>query len=465
MFINIEDWYDPYTSWYFDYYGSSDIETFEDQPCGTTTFVGSNPVASLIVSWDDPLQIHNIRNDLLNSFEVVCSMVSGGKGLFSNIFKASPATSLSTDSKIYNSSDLSAEMEGLSLFSNYSLRVEHMPWSYYPSSPITTSVKVDTGSGILQADIQITIVNPKPAKVEIAADQSTTVLADALSYDISGFFHDYLGRDMIWGVTKTDGSPLPGWITFIEDSKIITASAGALQSEVVLVRVITDDLKMANQTFTIRIINNDPVAITSTTFQETVYEGVTIDHTVDLSTLFNPEADPNQSLSFITMYVPSWLSQTQTGSSVRFQGTAPHSAIGNHKIRVIADDNYDQTVNNFTFIVVENYPPVAPSSFPTTINAIQSQLKMVTLPEFTDAEGDVITYSMFFNDGTAINSSWITFDPSSRTITCVPHDLLTSPVELVLTVKDEANDAFNTSIFLHINFSPKDNPAIVERTK
>jgi hypothetical protein len=181
------------------------------------------------------------------------------------------------------------------------------------------------------------------------------------------------------------------------------------------------------------------------------------------------DSDTNQSLTYTITGKPTWITDSKTGVIFTLNGTAPHSDIGDHNVTFKASDSYDYIEDNLTITIALNDAPVAPiapaAALNKTIHSFEGKNESTTYPVFTDPEGDTITYSMTNNDGTPINSTWITFDPATRILNYLPIASLSTPLILKLIATDTHNPDVSNDITFNINFAPRDNPAVVSRTK
>jgi len=137
---------------------------------------------------------------------------------------------------------------------------------------------------------------------------------------------------------------------------------------------------------------------------------------------------------------------------------------GVHRVQITADDGYNKTLDILTINVEENDPPQKPVSFPTSFISYEDTADTTIFPPFNDDEGDSITYTMQYKNGSSLDSSWINFDPLTRSLSYTPYLGLPSLITLTLTTNDAFNSAIETDISMTIKFKPKDNPSIVDRT-
>jgi hypothetical protein len=137
--------------------------------------------------------------------------------------------------------------------------------------------------------------------------------------------------------------------------------------------------------------------------------------------------------------------------------------IGDHTITFRASDSFSYSDASFTLTVKENKPPTPPATF-ADINVFEGVQLNHTVEAFIDPEGNPIAYSMTFNNGSALDASWITFDSSTRNVSITAPSTMTSPVLLNIIADDYLNPPSSGVVTLRINFKPKDNSTVVMRT-
>lgn len=340
-----------------------------------------------------------------------------------------------------------------------------MPCAYAYDNPMTIVVKVDTGvNSLQQVEAALTVTNYPPFIKTPAATQTTTALNTTITYDVTDLFEDLDDRVLTYSASKQDGTAIPTWVTFSPTTKVFTINTSQVRQVDVNVTVTNVDGKTANQTFNIAITNTAPSA-TLPTSSITKFENITFTHPIDVSTLFAAESDPNQVLSFTASGVPTWLTATWDSSTISLSGTAPHSAIGTHNIVFNASDTFDFALHTFSIVIIENFGPTKPGSFKTSYQGLEGLYEEEQIQTFNDIEGNPLTYSMTFKDGSAVNdSSWASFNPTTRKLNILPTSLVSHPQVFTLFVTDGYNPTEQVDITININYKPKDNPAVVVRS-
>lgn len=71
---------------------------------------------------------------------------------------------------------------------------------------------------------------------------------------------------------------------------------------------------------------------------------------------------------------------------------------------------------------------------------------------------------MVFNNGSALDPAWITFDPATRVIQYRSPLTIGSPIQLKISAADAHNVPTDVVINYVTDFAPKDNPAVSVRT-
>ena len=117
--------------------------------------------------------------------------------------------------------------------------------------------------------------------------------------------------------------------------------------------------------------------------------------------------------------------------------------------------------STFPISVIENKPPTAPSC--PDISTTETTGGTYTVPVFTDPEGDTVTYSVKFNNGSAL-ASWITFSPVTRVLVYHSPSYITSPIQLLISAADAYNPPTTVVINYKTDFAPKDNSSVILRS-
>ena len=124
----------------------------------------------------------------------------------------------------------------------------------------------------------------------------------------------------------------------------------------------------------------------------TVYDNISFTKVVNFSDYFQ-ENDVSQTLHFSIANIPSFVTKVFSGDVVTIQVNASINDINqNFTLHLVANDMYEQSSIDLTIEVLENEPPVAPNvTYP--ISLLEGQQGTITVPSFTDAESNPITYT------------------------------------------------------------------------
>ena len=82
-----------------------------------------------------------------------------------------------------------------------------------------------------------------------------------------------------------------------------------------------------------------------------------------------------------------------------------------------------------------------------------------TVPSFTDPENDPITYSVTFQNGSALDSSWISFDSSTLILSYTPPDDI-ALYQLKVIAQDQYNTPTEETIDLNVDLKPRINDSV-----
>ena len=146
--------------------------------------------------------------------------------------------------------------------------------------------------------------------------------------------------------------------------------------------------------------------------------------------------------------LPTWLSFDANSRS--FSGTPPLNYNGTLSVKVTASDGILSTSDTFNLAIASaNDAPVVANPLADQSFAEDSPVAF-TLPanSFSDADGDVLTYTATLADGTAL-PAWLSFDAASRSFSGTPPLNYTGTLSVKVTASDGAattSDTFNLAI-------------------
>jgi len=369
-----------------------------------------------------------------------------------------------SDTTLINTAD-NTPITWMSLSSSGVLTASNIPCSL--TNNYTISFKANLGVAGSNTEIQfiMQIDGQRPLINDTVADQSTTALNSSISYNVSTMFKNGAGfsSPLTYSATLADGNNLPSWISFDATTKIFTITTTAIQTATVKLICTNNLSNNKTQEFTVSITNNQP-NVASSMGTVTHEDNRTYTETFNLAQVFQ-ETDPNQVLTFSLVSFPAFVTATISGSNILTVTSFPSSSDvgGTHRVQVLASDSFSSRLDILTIVVIENTPPTQPVGLQTSITGYEDTQNYTAFLPFVDAEGNGISYNVVNSDGSPLNTSWITFDHSTRNLTYTPYGSLTSPMTFTLTVGDAYNTPSNTTITMTIKFKPKDNPAIVSR--
>jgi len=289
-------------------------------------------------------------------------------------------------------------------------------------------------------DLAIGNVNDAPVLTSPLADQ--TVSEDsAFAYAVpAGTFADVdVGDSLSFGVTLTNGDPLPAWLNFDAATRTFSGTPGNGDVGTVSVRVTATDGSGAavSDSYDLHIANtNDAPVVASSIANQVATEDTAFSFTVPSDAFV--DIDAGDSLSYGATLpngdpLPTWLAfNTATRT---FSGTPSNSDVGAVSVKVTATDIAGLSVFNTFDLAVANI-----NDAPTIVHAIADQTAAkgtaftFTVPAdvFADVDaGDSLTLSASLADGGAL-PSWLAYDAVTRTFSGTPGngDVGTSSIKI-----------------------------------
>jgi hypothetical protein len=367
------------------------------------------------------------------------------------------------ENKVRNSTDGSA-LTGITFEGDFRVKVNNMEWDYLINDPITVYVTVkDHNLDTFQFEI---VLESAPFRNVTIPDQTTTAGNPNIVYDASFAFKEGSGTVLTYVITADPIYTLP-LISF--NGTHFDISAATKYESNVTITATNNNGYSGRQIIEVDITNTAP-GMLGPVASITEYENITFTHTVDMANVFT-ESDPNQSLTFSITNKPTWLTESQAGDIFTISANASYSEVGDHDVTFRASDSYDYIEHNLTITIDPNDAPVASTGLTRTILSFEGKNESTTFSAFTDPENDAETYSMTNDDGTPINTTWITFDPSlpfttsAGVLNYLPTASHGTPQTFKLIARDNYNPEVSEDITFNINYVPKDNPAVVSRTR
>ena len=223
------------------------------------------------------------------------------------------------------------------------------------AAPILTATGLDGGAtGSRTGNGVITITdNNAPTVATAIPDQDATV-GTVFRYVVpANTFADADSDVLSYSATQSDGSTLPGWLSFTAGSRLFSGTPLAANTGPVTVRVTADDGNggRVSDEFVITVHpapNRTPTLATAIPDQDATV-GMEFRYVVPANTFSDADSDV---LSY-SATLPSWL--TLTGSRT-LSGTPLAANTGTVTVRVTADDNNGGTVSDEFVITVHPAP-------------------------------------------------------------------------------------------------------------
>ena len=267
-------------------------------------------------------------------------------------------------------------------------------------------------------DIVVTNTNDAPTASNPVVDQTATEDSPfSLVLPADEFTDVDAGDSFTLTVRRSDGSPLPGWLSFDALTRTLsgTPTNGAVGS--VFVRVTATDGSGAKgyDDFEIAVANTNDTPINPVSFtDQTATQGTPFSFTIPASTFADP--DVGDSLTFSATLdtgapLPAWLSfAPATGL---FSGTPDNAAVGKITVRVFATDGAGASIFDEFQIDVANINDAPTVALPLIDRSVVAGTSLsVDLPP--DAlididKGDLISLSATLANGAAL-PAWMVFD-------------------------------------------------------
>ena len=168
---------------------------------------------------------------------------------------------------------------------------------------------------------------------------------------------------------------------------------------------------------------------------QTTYAGGTFTYTVPEVT--DPDGDSLTYQAFQGAWnaLPRWIKFDSDTRTFTFRPRNPH--VGERKLRVSVSDGSLESYADFTLEVTAtppNRPPTAPAL--TDQTATEDTSFSYTVPAFTDADGDTLTYTAAQSNDSAL-PGWLSFTSSSRALSGTPEE---TDTPATLTIRITASD-------------------------
>ncbi|AOR63733.1 putative Ig domain-containing protein [Pectobacterium wasabiae] len=329
------------------------------------------------------------------------------------------------------------------------------------------SIKVtatDGSNAAISTSFSLTVTNVNDAPVVATPIPAQSVAQDdSLSFTVpAGTFTDAdVGDTLTLSATLSDGSPLPGWLSF--DPATGTFSGTPANSHVgsLSIKVTATDGSNAaiSTSFSLTVTNvNDAPVVSATIPAQSVAQDGSLNFTVPAGTFSDPDGDTLTLTATLAngSPLPSWL--TFNPATRTFSGTPGNGDVGSLSIKVTANDGDASVSTSFSLTVTNvNDAPVVSATIPAQSVAQDSALSY-TVPAgtFTDPDGDTLTFTATLANGTAL-PSWLTFNAATRTFSGIPANGDVGSLSIKVTAND-GNASVSTTFSLtvtNVNDAPE----------
>jgi Ca2+-binding RTX toxin-like protein len=329
---------------------------------------------------------------------------------------------------------------------------------------ISVRVTVTDAAGAFASDVFLVSVlntNDAPLLAHGVPDQEVlarTLLALTLPEDM--FVDVDAGDQLTYAATLSDGSPLPGWLSFDPAARSFSGTptngdAGAME-----IRVVATDgsLASASQVFILTVIpvNTAPllvreIADLETNEDEFLYFEVPADAFSD--------GDVDDFLTYSATLadgaeLPAWLAFDPVARS--FTGSPENEDVGVYTIEVTATDTSGEFATDIFDLTVVNT-----NDAPVLVRPIADQRASrgqpfsFSLPAdtFTDVDvGDSLAYGASLADGSPL-PSWLQLDAATRTFSGVPAMSFVGVHHILVTATDESGASASGRFALDIPYA------------
>ncbi len=334
----------------------------------------------------------------------------------------------------------------------------------------TISVKVtatDPSHATVSDTLEITVnnINDAPVVVHAIADQSATQdTGFTFAVAADSFADPDAGDVLTYAATLTDGSPLPGWLSF--DALTQTFSGTPANGDVgtIAVQVTATDgaLASASKVFILAVANtNDAPTLAAPLADQAISQGATLSYVVPNGAF--ADVDAGDVLTYSASLesgapLPGWLSFDP--ATHRLSGTPANGDVGTYAVLVTVTDSAGATASDLLSISLANV-----NDAPLVITPLADQSASqggafnfaVPAGSFSDIDvGDMISYSATLGNGTPL-PGWVTFDTTTMTFSGTPAngDVGTIAVRIIATDASgaTASDLFNIAV-ANVNDAP-----------
>ncbi len=340
-------------------------------------------------------------------------------------------------------------------------RFSGLPSDYDTGNYTIRLIATDIAGESVYDDFTLTInnFNDAPSLVNPIPDQAAFVDTPFdYTFPIDTFNDPDPGDFLNYSAQLTNGSPLPGWLTFDDgDRRFYGTPAGIAPNTEYQIRVTAMDAAMESAYDIFKIVvfsSNEVPYFVSTPITEA---------TQDIPYVYNIEAEDdsvNFGITIAAPVVPEWLTFSDLGrGSASLSGTPTNDNIGLYDVTLTVWDHIADPVEQSFTIEVINV-----NDAPQLVNAIPDQVSqadvaysyMIPAGTFIDIDaGDVLTYSASLYGGDPL-PSWLTFDDQTLTFSGTPQANDIAIYNILVTATD-LEGAMATDVF-ELNIVPSNYP-------
>ncbi len=298
-------------------------------------------------------------------------------------------------------------------------------------------------------DLSVINVNDSPHVANALADQTTDEDA-SFSYQVpANTFADIdAGDALTYSATLTDGSALPGWLSFDTATRSFNGTPTNDEVGTLGVRVTATDTGnlSVSDDFNITVANtNDAPTVANAISDQSATEDALFNFQVSANAF--ADIDVGDTLSYTATLadgsaLPTWL--WFDASTRSLSGTPTNDEVGRISIRVTATDTGNLSVSDEFELTVANT-----NDAPTLANAIadQAATEDVTFSftlqanAFADVDvGDTLSYAATLADGSAL-PAWLAFNPATRSFSGTPQNADVGSIDVRVSATDVAGAA------------------------
>ncbi|WP_226051981.1 putative Ig domain-containing protein [Dickeya chrysanthemi] len=309
-----------------------------------------------------------------------------------------------------------------------------------------------------QASLVVTSVNDAPTVGSSVSTQSATK-DTAFSFTVPGgaFVDVDTGDTLTLSATQSDGSALPGWLSFNPSTRTFSGTPGNGDVGNLTIRVTATDGSNASvsTTFGLTVNNSNlPPVVSVPVADQAIAQNGGFSFTVPAGTFTDPDTGDTLTLSATQSdgsALPGWLSFNPATRT--FSGTPGSNDVGNLTIRVTATDGSNASVSTTFGLNVTNVndaPVVSGSLSAQTVAQNGGFSFTVPAGTFTDPDtGDTLTLSATQSDGSAL-PGWLSFNPATRTFSGTPGSNDVGNLTIRVTATDGSNASVSTTFGLNV---------------